>query len=73
MPGMELVFDHAPVTEGLDVLSGHPDPQEEVPGELADEGAGGADGFSARPVAVEVRMDCFARSTVVADDDESAK
>jgi len=72
LPGMELVFDHAPVTEGLETLSGHPDPQGEVPGEPADEGTGGADGFPARPLAMEVRMDCFARSSVVAEDDDSA-
>lgn len=59
---MELVFDHCPVTEGGQCLSGDPHAESEIPKDGAEEdgqGDGDPEFFSARPVVVEVKMESF--------------
>lgn len=72
LPSMELVFDHSPVTEGTQSLSGDPEAESGIPKHPAEEsgqGDGDAEFFSARPVVVELRMESFARSSEATDDE----
>ena len=77
LPNMELVFDHSPIAEGLATLSGDPEtepPLEGDPGSDAAEQENDTETFSARPVVVEMRMECFAHAQeqVSSRDDRSA-
>lgn len=69
---MELVFDHSPITEGLSTLSGEPEADVHA-SQDSPEQAGQAEEafFTARPVVVELKMECFAHSDEqLADDDD---
>ena len=66
LPSMELIFDHSPVTEGLATLSGDPGAESLLANGSAEqtvEVEGESEGFNARPVVVELRMECFAHGS----------
>lgn len=74
LPNMELVFDHSPIAEGLSTLTGDPEAEPEPEDDSADasgQGIEDSEGFSARPVVVETRMECFAHSTEQLVNDEN--
>lgn len=64
---MELIFDHSPVTEGLATLSGDPGAETLLLNGSAPEQTGQgeeeSESFDARPVVVELRMECFAHAS----------
>lgn len=71
---MELIFDHSPVTEGLATLSGDPGAELVLPSGSAEQTAQGemeAESFSARPVVVELRMECFAHASEKLEGDDT--
>ena len=74
LPNMELVFDHCPVTEGLETLSGDPDSEALVkkdPVEEDGQGDGDPEVSCARPVVVEMRMESFSQAAEKMQDDQA--
>ena len=71
LPSMELVFDHSPVTEGLATLTGDPGTENPISDNATEEEKEDTDeAYSARPVVVETRMECFAQSSEKMQADE---
>lgn len=73
LPDMQLVFDHCPVTEGLQTLSGDPDAEALVdkdPIEEDGQGDGDPESVTARPVVVEMRMESFSQAAEQTQDDK---
>ena len=66
LPNMELIFDHSPVTEGLATLSGDPGAETLLANgsaEQTEQVEEETEGFNARPVVVEIRIECFAHGS----------